>query len=71
MHQIHCVIPKCAKTDFWLGAAPDPIGGAYDASPDSLLGSPLYPSPVEAISDTVTVTVVSFTRPITMLRRRR
>jgi len=29
---------KCTKFDFGWGSAPDPAGGAYSASPDSLTG---------------------------------
>ena len=29
---------KCTKIDFGWGSAPDPAGGAYDASPDTLVG---------------------------------
>ena len=28
--------PKCTKIDFGWGSAPDPAGGAYSASPDTL-----------------------------------
>jgi len=29
---------KCTKFDFGWGSALDPVGGAYSASPDSLVG---------------------------------
>ena len=29
---------KCTKIDFGWGFAPDPVGGAYSAPPDSLAG---------------------------------
>ena len=29
---------KCTKIDFGWGSAPDPVGGAYSAPPDSLAG---------------------------------
>jgi len=29
---------RCTKFDFGWGSAPDPVGGAYSASPDLLAG---------------------------------
>jgi len=41
------LMAKCTKIDFGWGSAPDPAGGAYDASPDPLVGwGGGYPLPI-------------------------